>query len=633
MTEPTNILPPHNPSEPKAIPKEIHFIWFGGPIKKDYFHTIRSLAIIAKKNNFKVHLWVDKLSNYEVTAAKEDIRIPNLDINTLGELRKEMDKNPFFKEKVPVKNPLPYQQPSAKTESSKKEEIATKTRKELLLAYMNREAVGAKNEASRSDFARFIILSLMGGYYFDTDTKFNIDEKTLFSEENPIYGFLSGNGSFKAVPLSNRTLALQYVGSNDILGATANNEITNQVLDQIIKNYQDFDTSYSPKNFFEKEVSSGITQMDEKRQNISNKRKDFTIDASGPGVLRQVFNKLNLNKEEKNNLLLAESNKIAGIKFTANSDQTWLKPRTESNYKKATHELLAAFKSLKSDNKEYQTLLKQYEEEINQKGWLKDSIKKDRVMSTYLKKDSNQPPISIHNITNFFKNNIQYHYTSIIKKMFDFILKLFTDNMEKQGLDLMEYGHPSTKNVNSYLKILKENQKNPQYNQEKTICEILIDFYIKYPDIIDNIYPGHHEVIKSPTAEVLNLILTAFPNKLAQKTKYFEEPNSLQQYHYKSEKSAEKLTSTTRKTEAKPENYSTSAELIKKLNSDNIPSEEELYQLRESDDEFDVGSDEDLESENELEQIDFEEENARNQNNNNNNKEIEEGQTTQIQNS
>jgi len=149
----TKINPRHHQPSAEYAPALFHFIWIGGPIPPEYLHDLQRITKVAKKSGFQVNFWVDSLLNYHQTSVAYDIDIPDLQIKSIDELIEGMKQDPFHGEDLNFSR---------------------------FLSYVNREMIGYKNLASASDWLRYEILRQFGGYYFDTDLKFILDEHSLF---------------------------------------------------------------------------------------------------------------------------------------------------------------------------------------------------------------------------------------------------------------------------------------------------------------------------------------------------------------------------------------------------------------------------------------------------------------------
>ena len=45
------------------IPKKMHYIWVGGPIKEEYLDNILKMARVAEESGFELNVWVDDEKN------------------------------------------------------------------------------------------------------------------------------------------------------------------------------------------------------------------------------------------------------------------------------------------------------------------------------------------------------------------------------------------------------------------------------------------------------------------------------------------------------------------------------------------------------------------------------------------
>lgn len=190
------------------IPNKIHFVWLGGPIPKEYLASIKKLATIAKKSNFEINLWVDHKRNYLITAVKEEIEVPYLRLRHINELADNMEKDDFYK-----------------TYPNKAKQYQS---------YIMREMIGLYNLGAASDLLRYEIERQEGGYYFDTDTKF--DDTPLLRADTPKYGFLCA-GTY-----SKNSLAQFFLG-NDMFASVKNHELLRKLIYNIMITYNSFDNN------------------------------------------------------------------------------------------------------------------------------------------------------------------------------------------------------------------------------------------------------------------------------------------------------------------------------------------------------------------------------------------------------
>ncbi len=222
---------------------------------------------------------------------------------------------------------------------------------------VGREMVGSKNLAAASDLLRYEILRQFGGYYFDTDTKFNFDNVTKFETARPPHGFLAaGQVSSDKV----------FTGGNDIIAAVPGHPIFEKAILGAIRMYKLLDTCKSIpelysrlyqetdmdeeqiQQFFKKYEHQFKTLMDMKRGHkdsystylnfMKADRMNLTISASGPGIfydsVREYFSE-NLDNPNvpamTGQTLLFESenrdkfNLGGGFFAESQSHQTWAK--------------------------------------------------------------------------------------------------------------------------------------------------------------------------------------------------------------------------------------------------------------------------------------------------------------------
>ncbi len=323
----------------KKIPNKIHFIWLGGTLPKKYQDNIIKLAVVAKRSGFEITLWTDnpiKQANntarnlhdfVNITIADDNLVVANLKIRHINELMPVIEADPLYK----------YNNLAKK------------------FSYcINRELISFKNYASASDFLRLEIIRQEGGYYFDTDTGFNLNhDSKLVADAVPHFGIIT-NILLSCVPSisdCNLMTVLDYSGCNDIIAAQPNHRVLIDAITMAIDNYLKFDKNYvSVKENIKLLVNT--TKMDLKRSpfgpnspiyfdrlSTTSDRANLSIEAAGPAVFLEALKQLWKSKD--NNTLKALSSlgqvttvcnagkrdlmKIAGIYVTSNSDQTWLK--------------------------------------------------------------------------------------------------------------------------------------------------------------------------------------------------------------------------------------------------------------------------------------------------------------------
>jgi len=242
-----------------TLPPKIHFVWVGGPVPEKYLHSIRRLAIAAAKSGIEVNLWTNKQTNFEKTAEKLDLPMPdNFRVRDTQELQNGMRGDELYQ---------------------------SDERFERFWNYVSREMVGLKNLAAASDILRYEILRQEGGYYFDSDTEFELDEKSVLTIDPLEHGFK------KIGSLLQDKLNDMFDG-NDILAAVPNHPVMQQVLLSVLENYKQLDINAGPAG---QKLATGMRDakwsMDEKRSLQDEQffgRRPLTARASGPVILRTV---------------------------------------------------------------------------------------------------------------------------------------------------------------------------------------------------------------------------------------------------------------------------------------------------------------------------------------------------------
>jgi hypothetical protein len=250
------------------ITKKIHFIWVGGILLEADFYNIRQLTVLASQSGFDVFLWVDRAQNYYNREALESILMPdNFKLCQLNELLHSMASDPFYQ---------------------------TDDRLKKFELFYARETVGAKNLAAVSDFFRYEILRKTGGYYFDTNTEFNIESDSILMPDDAAEGVL----------ISASCSRYETIFNNDILAAVPGHPILEETLSQLLANYQyldqnteynydrDFRAAQSPSPHSFQSTATLPTLMDQKRRedgcfapNYFDNRLGLTLISSGPGLL------------------------------------------------------------------------------------------------------------------------------------------------------------------------------------------------------------------------------------------------------------------------------------------------------------------------------------------------------------
>lgn len=315
------------------IPSELHFIWLGCTLPKNYLITLLNVLAIARRSGFKLNLWVDHPSNYYHSVNRF---MPNLDLsiqNTfiqikhLNELKLDMKSNKFFLKKNDRTKIKKDRKAGAFTRSS--------DRFSDFWECVDREMLGAKNLAAASDLLRYAILYLKGGYYFDTDTKFKFDKKNnhKFESEPLLLDFKTNiRCSYSVFKFNERqTISLNSInGGNDIIASLPKHSIMRAVIIKVINDYNLLDLRGIHKK----------TMMDKKRyrgkvNHPNGIRTDLTLALSGPGVLadaiQAVLKKKSLNPEQIDSICMRRSEfsqKTSLLNMSIDigtTDMTWIK--------------------------------------------------------------------------------------------------------------------------------------------------------------------------------------------------------------------------------------------------------------------------------------------------------------------
>lgn len=311
----TKIKVPKYQSNDLVAPAIFHFIWVGGPIPAHYLSSLKKITEVAKKSGFEVNLWVDSPLNYHRTAVTAEIDAPNLKLRDINELLEKMKEAPIY----------------------------TKNNNFVrFISYVNREMIGHKNLASVSDLIRYEILRQFGGYYFDTDLEFVLDEHSRFiPDELPLGIKLRTN--LEIIPLD--TINAYHTGkadtNNDLIASLPNHPIINQMIEQCLNVYQLFDTleARGPDTY--------LNKMDKKRfpysmpsklpLSLQENRFNLTL-ACGPELILlntpNYVTELALPGTEENvkkieSMLLGSNPTVANVVVRFHSDLNWSLNRFE----------------------------------------------------------------------------------------------------------------------------------------------------------------------------------------------------------------------------------------------------------------------------------------------------------------
>lgn len=173
------------------IPQNLHYIWLGGPILENYWGALMDMYFIAVKNDYKITIWVDNISNLKKLKTDEGYYKQNTYFNLFNNSQRQLK----------VKNIK-----ELKNITDEELFFPTGFLKELW-HWIDLEQIGLKNLAAASDLLRYLILSYYGGVYLDTD---------IHSISKPFHpkgdelknkiGQMSVKYGFLAIPYSNTLL-------------------------------------------------------------------------------------------------------------------------------------------------------------------------------------------------------------------------------------------------------------------------------------------------------------------------------------------------------------------------------------------------------------------------------------------
>ena len=334
------------------IPQEIHFVWIGGPIPEKYLLSIQELAQIAKKSGFKVTIWVDDEKNYykslENMRQKKYSKLDYLDLNRAKKIEQEEKNSGIQVRKINELLDNMTTHPFYQKDNRLRD----------FIYIIGREAIGLKNEAALVDLLRCEILRQFGGYYFDTDTKFILDSKSLLIADDAPLGI---KANFSVIGEKEN---LTIHGSNDIIAAIPSHPALENIILYILDQYKELDQtnelakwnkkkkslSEAKKNYlddFDYLIHDETTAMDAKRfpyltnySFLHSRRREYTIEASGPVAfiagLKQFLETL---KDDENFHSIDFRYGHCGDRWAANVhvvpqfDNTWLKTNKPTSMK------------------------------------------------------------------------------------------------------------------------------------------------------------------------------------------------------------------------------------------------------------------------------------------------------------
>ncbi|APF03599.1 TPA: TcdA/TcdB catalytic glycosyltransferase domain-containing protein [Legionella pneumophila] len=371
-----------NEYELSRLPSKIHFVWVGGPIRAQYLRTIMDVAAVALKSDFEVNLWVDNEMNYIKTSTQEGIDIPNLRIRNVHELEEGMRNDPFYKG----------------------------DRYKKFWEYVNRERVGFKNLAAAADFFRFEILRQEGGYYFDTDIVFYLDENSQFVADEVAFGIKAHvdlyTGSWRDPRGGPTTYHVNTLGdvNNDIIAAIPEHEVMEDAILNAMQRHEEYDASPLPQESFKKRFGPYGNLMDAKRspyqlEGAGDFRKHQTI-AAGPGALQEALRDYMEGVEvDDYNLLFTlkvgdESSKAAndkdkkpimGIEVVSKCDKTWLTKKRKAAQKAFDTDSITIEPSLSKESghavskgEAYSEDEEEYSDEVTEETGLHRNLRKEQ---------------------------------------------------------------------------------------------------------------------------------------------------------------------------------------------------------------------------------------------------------------
>lgn len=264
-------------------PKIINFVWIGSNIPPKYLFEIQKLAAAGKRDGFEVNLWVDNKDKYMKNHLMGNRFNSNLNLIDINELRIQMATDPFYQEN---------------------------NRLARFISCVEREAIGFYNYAAVSDLIRYEILRQKGGYYFDTDIEFFLEDKRLIPDTLPkgikIVGYRTNWGNIAQSP--------------SMIASTPNHPALEKNIVNILNQYQELDTSVTadPKHKTQR------SKMDQKRWPIGNQKLNLTIQASGN--LDAITTHLGNDITNESYFMQASDKKTAvmGIRVKDNYDKSWL---------------------------------------------------------------------------------------------------------------------------------------------------------------------------------------------------------------------------------------------------------------------------------------------------------------------
>lgn len=333
-----------------TAPKKIHFIWTGGNnIPVDYMNSILKVAKVAKKSGYEFNLWVDEEKNFHKSFANY-----RKETGQTGKIEQDL----FGFENINKVLDIKLRHPDELLPRIETDEFYQSDNRRREFKYnVAREMIGLNNFAAAADFLRYEILRQEGGCYFDTDTKFVINENSKFIPDDLPLGiktninfdtysyniFDVGNDIIEVIP---DHLAIEYAilhALNEYKRMDSQNELkemgicTKKAYLQLTHHF----------------IHNDTTMMDTKRypwarctRYIRSSRWRYTIGASGPDALAYGIDQLLKSKDEfsQRDKLTGQAkdklfsialktrgengiprDKVANIELISASAQSWLK--------------------------------------------------------------------------------------------------------------------------------------------------------------------------------------------------------------------------------------------------------------------------------------------------------------------
>lgn len=336
---------PQTPLSP--MPKIIHYIWVGGPIKEWYWKGILKTAHAMKDHGFVVQIWTDDPKHIQTVRDEEGcLRYQDAVFDSYF----DMDGSRDFA----IKNKQPHLRMRS-IESIRQKEIPflSVLGQRVLWGYMDRELVGLKNYAAFSDYFRAIILYLFGGTYLDTDVKFLSYNPDYWMDEIKTAGQLKEEGFFSRLKVDSfgwlfgifPGFSMEHTGNNCIMQAQPRHEILRNYVETNLARSLSSDRVFrqkssdaptlkdmtSPQSYaFDATRHWNVSQSDLLRCHLGSGRTprlDDVIERTGPTALVDAVGIANVTKTRSDKWFTPGLGTIGfynGIKIETVCDNTWL---------------------------------------------------------------------------------------------------------------------------------------------------------------------------------------------------------------------------------------------------------------------------------------------------------------------